>query len=235
MKSIIFSLLLLLPFTLKAQDFYIFEYHENLVTFHDIRNAPKIPISMEASRIDAINRYINGIKGVSNLYVHNNRSLYKFDRQINPEEFKNLKSSGVVYALSYYKDFIDDVLIGYGGRLRDGTIIKENASAFNQWKHTSRDSIIRGFECKMAINENDGSVAWYTPEIPLPEGPLFHGKLPGLIILLIRGNDKIEMVGIKKEIFDLSIFDLPKTKRTIKYSDFETIRPNLSISEERKN
>ncbi|MCH3881567.1 MULTISPECIES: GLPGLI family protein [Tenacibaculum] len=64
------------------------------------------------------------------------------------------------------------------------------------WVLKEDAKIIDGFTCYKAVrtelnkrtNKYVETIAWYTPDIPVPYGPLGNGGLPGLILQLIRPN-----------------------------------------------
>lgn len=79
-----------------------------------------------------------------------------------------------------------------------------------KWTLTNIEQKIGGYNCYKAktekvIKKHNGDihkieiVAWYTPQIPVPFGPVGYGRLPGLIILLQYG-DYIEFVAKKVDL-----------------------------------
>lgn len=69
-----------------------------------------------------------------------------------------------------------------------------------EWEITSKDSVIMDYPCILAICKFRGRVwsAWFTPEIPISQGPWKLGGLPGLILKATdsRGHYSYEAVEI---------------------------------------
>jgi GLPGLI family protein len=75
---------------------------------------------------------------------------------------------------------------------RDFLIVDE-AHSF-KWKLENESKEILGYTCKKARSTNDERdiVAWFSPEIPVPNGPLHYGHLPGMILeLTVDGDDTV--------------------------------------------
>ena len=55
-----------------------------------------------------------------------------------------------------------------------------------EWSMTPGDTIVAGVKCKKALTHFRGRdyVAWYAPEVPIPDGPYKFTGLPGLIFCL---------------------------------------------------
>ena len=73
------------------------------------------------------------------------------------------------------------------------TLISSNASS-RKWELVDESKLINGYTCYKAIsyktNKNNSGLfrfkieAWYTPELPVPFGPVEFNSLPGLILEL---------------------------------------------------
>lgn len=87
--------------------------------------------------------------------------------------------------------------------LADKTAAYVNDSEPIAWEvSNSKDSIILGYKCYSATTffRNRHYEAWYTPEIPVSDGPYKFRGLPGLIILVKddKNMHRFEMVKISK-------------------------------------
>lgn len=84
------------------------------------------------------------------------------------------------------------------------------------WELKDEKKEIFNYECKKAITEFAGRkwIAWYTQEIPIPDGPYKFYGLPGLILSITdeKADYHFEIKGITKEKKDLKHrdFALPK-------------------------
>jgi Protein of unknown function (Porph_ging). len=100
--------------------------------------------------------------------------------------FKNFHGKGVTTFSSYQ-----------GGKYFQ--VIQQEA--FN-WKIDKRDSIILGFRCQRARTSYAGRtyIAWFTPEIPVSDGPYKFSGLPGLIVKIgdIKKEHCFTMVKLRK-------------------------------------
>src|SRR5690606_27504619 len=116
---------------------------------------------------------------------------------------------------------------GFGNNAPD-VLLYNNKSTLN-WTITDESKKIGGFTCfKATANEVlerrnrkfiKPIVAWFTPEIPVPFGPMHYGNLPGLILELQTEN---ALLGAEKIDFKKApvIKELPKLP---KYTEIELI------------
>jgi len=90
-------------------------------------------------------------------------------------------------------------------RIGSGFYSYEENIAIPEWKiENDRDSTILGYSCIRATTTFHGRnyIAWFTPEIPISEGPWKLSGLPGLILRAI--DDKKEVVFICTGIENVS-------------------------------
>jgi GLPGLI family protein len=73
---------------------------------------------------------------------------------------------------------------------------------FNWSIDTEKDTIIKGYHCLHANTFFAGRyyIAWFTPDIPIKDGPYKFGGLPGLIIKITdsKNQHKFELTSFKK-------------------------------------
>ena len=57
---------------------------------------------------------------------------------------------------------------------------------FIDWKLSKDKKVVNGYVCYKAtyINNDKKIIAWYTPQVSVPVGPLYYGGLPGVILQL---------------------------------------------------
>lgn len=80
----------------------------------------------------------------------------------------------------------------YSRKFKKMIYLVDHSDKMKNWKLTSEIKIIDGYTCYKAVknveNKRQGIItkiiAWYTPDIPIPYGPIGFGGLPGLILHL---------------------------------------------------
>ena len=145
-----------------------------------------------------------------NLDFNQNESLFYLSKSL-ISEHENQETKKYVTGLFYGYDKIytnrkkDELIeqLYYGS----GTILKLRKASMIQWTLTNETKVISGYKCFKAtytyLQKWRGKefpwevVAWYTPDISLPYGPIRYSGLPGLILELSEDNrgfvvDKIE-------------------------------------------
>jgi len=95
-----------------------------------------------------------------------------------------------------HKDFTTNELMiltdGYSSN--NYFIINENFPDFN-WKIENETKEILGYQCKNATTTFRGRnyTAWFTPKIPISDGPWKFGGLPGIILEIADDSGKIKI------------------------------------------
>lgn len=80
-----------------------------------------------------------------------------------------------------------------------------------QWQLCSgEDTTVLGYKCHKALTHFAGRsyVAWFTPEIPVSDGPYKFGGLPGLIVKIndTKNQHSFTLTGVKRPKFKQPIF-----------------------------
>ncbi|MCD8072905.1 MAG: GLPGLI family protein, partial [Alistipes sp.] len=92
--------------------------------------------------------------------------------------------------------------ITYTDKIGNGWYLYEEDATPQQWHLHDKTKEIEGYECRMATCTFRGRnyTAWYTPEIPLGEGPWKFSGLPGLILEVTddAGHDHYLVSGLQK-------------------------------------
>ena len=98
------------------------------------------------------------------------------------------------------------VMVQYIGRQNLG-FVKDTLSS-RKWVIGKETKKIDGFFCRKATTRKDTSTitAWFTTEIPLPEGPYYYYGLPGLIVQ-VRST-----AGISAELLRMRPVNQPREK-----------------------
>jgi|AntRauTorckE5430_2_1112549.scaffolds.fasta_scaffold09236_3 GLPGLI family protein len=167
-----------------------------------------------------------------------NESIYYLKKELDndayPQEFKEMilrtaNSNGIFYSDVSNNKFIEQK--NAFGKLYK---IISDFETFD-WKIINEYKKISGFKCKKATfnynvgnkknnNQNREIVAWFTPEINYPFGPIGFRGLPGLILELNVNWDysyKFEMSKI--EFVDNLEINAPVEGETIKLQDYEKL------------
>ena len=96
---------------------------------------------------------------------------------------------------------------------RDQFFIKINEEL--KWKVLSDTCIIAKFNCQKAEVDYGGRhwIAWFTTDIPLPEGPYYFHGLPGLIIQLADSEENFVFAATEiKNINNNPLYEIPDGK-----------------------
>ena len=74
-------------------------------------------------------------------------------------------------------------------------LIEDKLKSYD-WKLTGEQEEILGYSCQKASfqKEDDTIEAWFTTQIPTPNGPDNYGQLPGLILKVVSDNGDREIV-----------------------------------------
>ena len=125
------------------------------------------------------------------------------------------------------KNFADQTMIDqrdFLGKkfLIDGTI------PTMEWKVTGEQKKILEYTCMKATHMKDTMeiIAWFTPQIPFPNGPDTYGQLPGLILELSMEEGKRTIIATKVELgkFDTALLAKPKKGKKVTRAAFKKIR-----------
>ena len=96
------------------------------------------------------------------------------------------------------------------------------------WKIDSETKMIESYLCKKATGKYKGRhyIAWFTPSIPIPDGPYIFKGLPGLILEVYDQSDTIHfsMVSFTKIAKPMILM---KDAYGTKYSSFYKARKNM--------
>lgn len=144
----------------------------------------------------------------------------------------NIKSIPIRWEKMYVeKNRTDSILTVYDTVAGEDRYYYNEPLAGMNWEITDSVDVVLGLECQTAECDYHGRhwTAWFTPEVPLPDGPWKLNGLPGLILRAKEDSGQYEFtaVGIEnyhKEIepvYELSLYEkidrkeLLQTKRLI--------------------
>ena len=114
----------------------------------------------------------------------------------------------------------------------DQTTVVDFLSDF-AWQCSDEKKKIANFECIKCTGYscNDTLTAWYSNEIPISEGPLIYGGLPGLIVSLQIKQGKADFTYFLDEIQTIKasetpVIAIPTPKKTISWCQHLGIKEN---------
>lgn len=156
-------------------------------------------------------------KTLTNLDVHKNHSVfysqdtYQRDSLAAESVIKQRKISPGNISISYEEVKFPEVVTkqypNYNTQwqtvIESEALLVEEPQKFN-WKLHPETEVIEGYKCQKATMNHQGKewTAWFTNEIPLPEGPYKFSGLSGLIVKMhdaqnthrftLKGNEKLD-------------------------------------------
>lgn len=93
-----------------------------------------------------------------------------------------------------YKNFENNILLT-GREIQKKAYLTQADFTESNWKIQKETAVIAGMECKRATRTMEATgielEAWFTPEIPLHDGPAGYYGLPGLILKVESPNNTI--------------------------------------------
>ena len=143
---------------------------------------------------------------ISSIITNNEEIVKYFQNQIEEMRNSNLREGGfsrniALLSASLYKDYKANK-IHVTDHISSHYFIYEESLMPQNWEMQDDTTTIAGYACQKAVCDYRGRSyeAWFTPEIPVNEGPWkFHG-LPGLILRLndSQHHYEFELVEFKK-------------------------------------
>jgi GLPGLI family protein len=152
--------------------------------------------------------------GLKSIYVFNRgTALPKDTTKVDYKNFQDLlnvvsegKASGIQKATisggipfdkfgnQIYFEKKPDSLYSRVKMIREYILVAEKNQQIN-WKLSEEEKKIQGFLCKKATCSYRGRsyTAWYSPEIPIPEGPYKFKGLPGLILEIEDDREELRI------------------------------------------
>lgn len=170
------------------------------------------------------------------LYFNKARSMYKDVEGSDGVTEINQESDGTQMQVKIVagsadnrllKDFTNERMIDQRDFLGKKFLI-DGAIPKMEWKITGEQKKILDYVCQKAIHtkEDQTTIAWFSPQIPIPNGPDVFGQLPGMILELSREEGKriIRATKVTFGDFDKSILEAPKKGKKINRAAFKKIQ-----------
>lgn len=127
-----------------------------------------------------------------------------------------------------YKDLAKDTMIDSRDFMQKQFLITGPPKP-RKWKIGTKHKEILGYNCLEASFREDSvttMVAWFSPQLPVPNGPSDYQGLPGMI-LQVDVNDGLRMVTateINLDSVDTSVIVAPSKGKEVTPEEFEKIR-----------
>ena len=204
MKFNIFLLfLILLPFTIKAQTYkaiYKIEFASNLLNLTHIKKERAILM---------IDGNTQSTFTTENVYKQDSLKKLIEKGQINAHELMNDK-----YPRSSFKHFVDKKYETQDMRISNVLVVDNyiyNQKNELNWQLFSDTLKIKNYVCNKATTSNEGRkyTAWYTPEIPISDGPYKFWGLPGLILKIYDSENHYTFTLESFEKYEGKQYDIP--------------------------
>lgn len=123
-----------------------------------------------------------------------------------------------------HKNFIENSILVYDNLFFDNYNYTQSLSELD-WEIKRETKEISGFSCQKATLEYSGRtyIAWFTPEIPISDGPYVFNGLPGLIVDIedAKGHFKFSLIALENRQEQLELLTLNKPITLPKKSFFE--------------
>ncbi len=178
------------------------------------RNFHSLVASLSKDKALKLRRILRETKKVFTLDIVNDKSAYSYLKTIHPVGLEPYHET--ITFKTIFKNFTKDKIIIQTNQNKG---VNESINKLNEWTIMSSDSIIDNYKVISAINQNDGAIAWYAPDIPISNGPMQYGGLPGLIFMLKIGTIKIELVQINFTK-DCDEIKFPQFEKLISYKSY---------------
>ena len=97
-----------------------------------------------------------------------------------------------------------------------------------QWKITGEQKKVLDFVCQKAQYTKDSvtTIAWFTPQIPISNGPDMYGQLPGMILEMSMEEGKRTITATKVDFgeFDKAVLAAPNKGKKVSREEFKKIQ-----------
>ncbi len=169
------------------------------------------------------------------LIFNSTESIYKDDDGQDTEEVVEAgsESSGMRVKMvmarpdnQLYKNISDQQIIEKEEMMGRYFRIVDDLPTF-PWKLSNESKTILGYICQKAMMDHDEHqvVAWYAPQIPISNGPMQFGQLPGMILELDIDHGQAHMLAsdIQFMSLDKDAIEKPSSGKKVSRQEFEEI------------
>jgi len=170
------------------------------------------------------------------LYFTADKSMYKDGEGANGVTEINQESEGTEMQVKIVsgsadnrllKDLADNKMVDQRDFLGKKFLIKGDITEM-KWKITGEQKKILDFVCQKAQFTKDSmtTIAWFTPQIPISNGPDVYGQLPGMILEMSMEEGKRTITATKVEFgkIDKAILVTPTKGKKVTREAFKQIQ-----------
>lgn len=179
-----------------------------------------MPSSRESKKILIIN-------GTESNYVTNKKDIdQKAKDKFNGGRKRRFRGSNTSKNDVLYQDIASGLQLNKKDLFGKEFVIKEEVSK-PKWKIiASEQRDILGYTCMKAEFQDTSNLttAWFTPQIPISFGPAGQSGLPGLILAVSVGEDRIILATDVNLDSQEAKIEVPSDKKTITREEFDTLR-----------
>lgn len=135
-------------------------------------------------------------------------------------EIKRSASEG-----NYYKNLDDNISIEKKDLMGKYFIVEEEIES-PKWKMMNEQKQILDYVCmKAGLETEDGmTTAWFTPQIPISNGPDKWGGLPGMILEIEVNDGEVTYTASTVDMMDEVTINKPKDGKKVSPEEYEKIR-----------
>ena len=178
------------------------------VPTHEGLNDPMIRAAVEAQLKSMNKNFV--------LLHHQGESLYF--PEVASQSTNQMGGSAVIY-----KNQRDKQMVSQDNILDRQFLIAEPLSPF-QWTLSSETKRIGNHVCNKAVSESSEVTAWYSPDLPINDGPGRHWGLPGLILELDTQVATITAQDINLNYDTSGKITAPTSGKSVSRQEFNEIR-----------
>jgi len=201
-------------------------------------NNPQIRASIESNMRENMNTERSK---TAQLFVNNGISLYKTGEFEQPESAKvvgregSTNVSGAIIhlgssSLIVYKNYLDKLML-FQSKLEGKEYLIEEPLSEIKWKIGRKKREISGFHCieaKTRTAKGTPIVAWYTPDIPVSDGPSSYWGLPGLILHLdINSGMRVISCTSVEMVDDLPAIETPNEGEKVSRKEYDKMAADM--------
>lgn len=236
-------------FTLYGLVLFLFFWHNSYSQTSNARVNYEIKINIKTDK-DSLNKpskirqlILDDVSDIKlELLYNNNMSVFREEKALLADNKSKMirKMSKTLMGVKedFFSDLIKRTLIKRRDFLGEVYLIESSLNQFS-WQILKDEKFIKGYKCYKALTtktyegKNGEKIslaitAWYTPSINIPLGPKDYSGLPGLILELHEGIEKVQGFSFYANKIELNLkqkieVNIPKQGKIISQEKFDAI------------